>query len=291
MAVNPKGKQAAAKEDWTGKKFANNWVIEKKLSTTEYKKLYEEATGTSRNTTKNAYYKCRNLQCGIVTYLGRTTIENAIKGQSTCLSKCKGCKGNSESCYYSNPFRTKALHKVPERNKHNITPGQVISTWRVERVANSTETSDHQCHAICKCTLCGKDKNVRFDHLAELSIACDCFRSHSSGEILVKQSLDKLPLSYQSEYTFPDLVGTGGGALRYDYAIFDFNRKVIGLIEFDGQQHFQEAGTYFNPTGRVQEHDEIKNMYAHMHNIPLLRIPYHQAAQTEELLIDFIKKL
>ena len=285
MAVNKNGKQAAAKEDWTGKSFANNWIIEKKLTPTEYTNLYIKMTGIERNKVKNAYYKCRNLQCGVVTYLGRTTIENA----SACLSKCQGCKGNSESCYYSNPFRTKALHKVPERNKHNITPGQVISTWRVERVANSTETSDHQCHAICKCTLCGKDKNVRFDHRAELEVACECFKSRSSGEMLVKQCLDKMPaLTYQSEYTFPDLVGTGGGALRYDYAIFDFNKKVIGLVEFDGAQHFQEAGSYFNPTGKVQEHDAMKNVYAHMHNIPLLRIPYDKAAQTEELLIDFL---
>ena len=280
----------AAAVNLVGSQFGNGWEATAKLTCAQYRDIYIQETGDTSKQIKNSHYLCHNHECGVDTYMESTTIQRAIRSGASCMSKCKGCSKDKTKCFYVTVCREKNLTKIPDRTK-KINIGDVIGLWTVVDISDSGANSDHQCHAHCTCNLCGAKKTVRFDHLSDLNVACDCFRSHSSGEMLVKQSLDKLHLPYQSEYTFPDLVGTGGGALRYDYAIFDFNKKIIGLIEFDGQQHFQEAGTYFNPTGRVQEHDEIKNMYAYMHNIPLLRIPYNQAAQTEELLIDFIKKL
>jgi hypothetical protein len=150
------------------------------------------------------------------------------------MSKCKGCSKDKTKCFYSTACREKKLTKIPDRSK-KISIGDVIGLWTVTDITKSEANSDHQCRAHCICNLCGASKTVRFDHLSELEVACECFKSRSSGEMLIKQCLDKMPaLTYQSEYTFPDLIGTGGGQLRYDYALFDFNKKVIGLIEFDG---------------------------------------------------------
>ena len=102
--------------------------------------------------------------------------------------------------------------------------------------------------------------------------------------------MDKHNIAYKTEYKFENLIGDGGGSLRYDFAIFNQN-DLIALIEFDGEQHYEEAGSYYNPTGKVQIHDKRKNDYAKEHNIPLLRIPFNKAPQAEEILIDFLKSI
>ena len=280
----------AAAVNLVGSKFGNGWEAKVKLTCAQYRDIYIKETGDTSKQIKNSHYLCHNHECGVDTYMESTTIQRAIRSGTPCMSKCKGCSKDKAKCFYATACREKNLTKIPDRTK-KVNIGDVIGLWTVVDISDSGANSDHQCRAHCTCNLCGAKKAVRFDHLSDLDAACECFKSRSSGEMLVKQCLDKLPLSYQSEYTFPDLVGTGGGALRYDYAIFDFNKKVIGLVEFDGAQHFQEAGSYFNPTGKVQEHDAMKNVYAHMHNIPLLRIPYDKASQVENLLIDFIKKI
>ena len=78
---------------------------------------------------------------------------------------------------------------------------------------------------------------------------------------------------------------------RFIALYFDSSFNGERLPDVDGQQHFEEAGTRFNPTGKVQIHDNRKDKYALEHNIPLLRIPFDKASQAEEILIDFYKNL
>ena len=122
-----------------------------------------------------------------------------------------------------------------------------------------------------------------------LNVACECFKTHSTGEILIKDYLDNHKYDYKTEYVFEGLRGTGGGMLRYDFALFK-NGKLQCLIEYDGEQHFQEAGTYFNERGQVQIHDNMKNQYALTNHIPLLRIPYTDAHKANEILDNWLKK-
>lgn len=78
------------------------------------------------------------------------------------------------------------------------------------------------------------------------------------------------------------------GHLRYDFAILNNENKVTKLIEFDGEQHFQEAGSYYNETGQVQIHDAIKDEFAKINNIPLLRIAYFEKNEIDSKLNDFL---
>ena len=53
--------------------------------------------------------------------------------------------------------------------------------------------------------------------------------------------------------------------------------QVVGLIEYDGLQHFKPID-YFGGQEKfeyLQKCDEIKNNYAKEHNIPFIRIPYN----------------
>ena len=78
-------------------------------------------------------------------------------------------------------------------------------------------------------------------------------------------------------------------SLRYDFAILDQKNQPIKLIEIDGNQHFEEAGSFYNPNGTIQIHDDLKNKYAEEHNIPLLRITYDQLLNLDNIIFPFLK--
>ena len=277
---------SATKEDWTGIKFANGWVINKKLSCAEYKKIYIKQTGDESKIIKNTHYLCHNEKCGVSTYIERTVIQRALKANRDCLSKCKGCNGERENCHYSIQCREKNLTKTPDRNS-KIEVGKIYGIWIVDSIISSGDFSDHQTRANCSCSLCGAKKQIRADTLFNRQAACECFKKHSCGEILVKKALDELKLKYKTEQIFDNLVGMGGGSLRYDFALIDENNEIKGLIEFDGEQHYQE-NSYYNPDGKVQIHDNIKNKYAEEHNIPLLRIPYYESLNIKNIIQNFL---
>lgn len=283
MAVN---KYAKAKEDWSGENFGNNWTIIKKLSCSEYRKIYEEMTGDNTKIIKNSHYLCHNNNCGVDTYLERTVIERAKK--NGILSKCKGCTGIiTNNCWYSTLCRQKNLTKVPNRTV-KVKVGDTFGFWKVLEIYNSSASTDHQIRAKCQCKNCGEIKDIRLDTLQNKDAKCECFKNRSTGEQLVKEYLDKNNIKYKSEYKFPNLTGLGHGNLRYDFAILNNENKVIKLIEFDGEQHFQEAGSYYNETGQVQIHDAIKNEFSKINNIPLLRIAYFEKNEINSKLNDFL---
>lgn len=277
------------KDEWYGQSFANNWIVGEKYNCAEYRAIYIKQTGDTTKQHKNSQYLCYNTICGVSTYMERSVILYAMKDQRNCMSKCKGCvNGNKKNnCWYSTPCREKVMSKIPDRTPQ-VKPGEIYGVWKINKVLSSTDFADHQTHAECVCELCGRPMIHRADTLKERTAVCDCFRNHSCGELYIKRYLDSTNLSYKSEYTFENLVGTGGNKLRYDFAILDFDGNVTHLIEFDGEQHYQEAGTYFNATGKVQIHDAIKDEWAKNHNIPLLRIPYWDLLKVEKLISDFV---
>ena len=110
------------------------------------------------------------------------------------------------------------------------------------------------------------NKKLFYHHIRNHEVACECFEI----EALVKQSsniyLQSIIFLINPNIPFDDLFEWR--CLRYDFTILKDN-KAIALIEFDGQQHYQVAGSYYNPTGKVQIHDNRKDDYAVEHNIPL----------------------
>lgn len=283
------GKSEAIKENWTGQVFANNWLIQDKLSCAEYRKIYIEQTGDTSKQIKNTHYLCYNQDCGVSTYIERTVIQRALNSNTSCLTKCKGCNNGDKKgkCHYSIQCREKNLTKTPDRTS-KVEIGTIYGVWKVKQIISSGNFSDHQMRVVCDCTLCGVEKTLRLDHLLAHDAACECFKQHSCGESFIKKTLDEMNITYQTEYTFKGLSGIGGGNLRYDFAIFDQNNNLQCLIEYDGEQHFQEPGAYFNSDGKVQIHDNIKNQFALDNNIPLLRIPYYELLQVEGIVAGFL---
>lgn len=97
--------------------------------------------------------------------------------------------------------------------------------------------------------------------------SCGCMRSR--GEYQIEQLLKERNIKYIREYSFSDLVDDL--PLRFDFAIFNEN-KLIGLIEFQGEQHYIPSNGFYNET--LIEHDKMKKEYCKNHNIPLIEIKY-----------------
>ena len=95
----------------------------------------------------------------------------------------------------------------------------------------------------------------------------------SIGEFNIIQILNQNNIKYKKEYCFP------GSIFRFDFAILNENNEVIRLIEFDGEQHYEQniKNSGWNTYEKYQhtlENDMKKNQIAKDNNIPLVRIPY-----------------
>ena len=102
--------------------------------------------------------------------------------------------------------------------------------------------------------------------------------------------MDNIDILYKPQFIFSDLVGIGGGNLRFDFGILNKQFNLIGLIEYDGEFHYKkmyENDGYEN----IQIHDKLKNDYCDINNIPLLRIPYWQYKDMEKLIYTFVSKI
>lgn len=104
--------------------------------------------------------------------------------------------------------------------------------------------------------------------------SCGCITSR--GENYILQLLQNNNINYQKEYTFPDLYGKNNHHLRFDFAIFSIDNKLLFLLEYDGEGHYKNpTGNWTNYTlEEIKERDKIKNEYCISHNILLKRIPY-----------------
>lgn len=124
------------------------------------------------------------------------------------------------------------------------------------------------------------------DLLLGETISCGCEKS--KGERFISTFLQEHNISYSIEYKFPDLMSRKNYPLRFDFAIFD-NKQLVGLIEFDGIQHFKQ--TFNNESLEdIQERDLIKTNYCLEHNIPLLRLPYTLTKEEiKQRIYEFLK--
>ena len=98
----------------------------------------------------------------------------------------------------------------------------------------------------------------------------------SRAEIKIAQILQQAGLNFQEEYSFPDLIGENGHALRFDFAIFDDNNDLEFLIEYQGIQHYKPKSVFGGISGlrKQQFYDMKKREYCKKHGIKLVLIPY-----------------
>ena len=128
----------------------------------------------------------------------------------------------------------------------------------------------------CRCT-CGKEIDVRAGALRSgRTQSCGCKKSKNNRKI--EKFLQEKKIHYKAEYFFDDLyISNPKGKLKFDFAIFN-NNKLIGLIEYQGIQHFQPVNFFGGQEGFEQQQirDIKKKEYCQNHNIKLYYINYNE---------------
>ncbi len=169
--------------------------------------------------------------------------------------------GRTQSC---GCFRSEQLHKKHLQSNVNI--GKKYNHLTVLEYVGVDKR--HQALYKCQCD-CGNIKIIRGAKIKNGEIkSCGCIKS--KGELLISQLLQKYKYDFVQEYSINECRGLKGGLLRFDFYI---NNTYI--IEYDGQQHYEQTTRDTKEDFFIrQEHDKIKNEYCKTHNIPLIRIPY-----------------
>lgn len=121
----------------------------------------------------------------------------------------------------------------------------------------------------CKCE-CGNEITILGKNLKwQKNHSCGCVVS--AGEKNIKNILQNNNLNFQTQYTFKDLVGEKGGPLRFDFALLNKDNTINRLIEYQGEQHYDYGGSWFDSPWK---HDELKRQYCKQNGYILIYIPF-----------------
>lgn len=144
-------------------------------------------------------------------------------------------------------------------------------------------TAGSAYRAKWKCSKCSREWSAMV-YSRTHGNGCPSCKS-SKGEKHIAQLLEEMNVDFAREYEFvtDKLVGEGGGYLRYDFAIF-LNETLVALIEVDGQQHNYSVEHFggddvFN---RLKRHDGLKDSFAELNDLALLRLQYYEKGKFEE---------
>lgn len=221
-----------------GKRFGKLTVIERDYN---YAK--------QNNKKSIGYWKCQ-CDCGVTITVSTTHLTSGSTKSCGCLAKEKNIQ---------NRIGKKYGHLIVlELDENNTLKHQKDNYWK------------------CKCD-CGQIITVNSHNLTnEITTSCGCINM-SKGEDKIFQILkeNNINFLYDTEY-FKDLYLYKNRLGRYDFILLNENNIPYRLIEFDGELHYQESRfkNSHNTLEERQQYDNIKNEYAKIHNLPLVRIPY-----------------
>ena len=204
------------------------------------------------NKNKTPYYKCK-CECGTIKEVSREYLMNGISKSCGCLHKEIASQSNFIDLTGQNFGKLKVIELDIERStnkKYNI--------WK----------------CLCECqTICYVSSTNLFTGRI---YSCGCVRSR--GEEKITKILNEKNISFQKEYSFENLINPKTGCkLRFDFALFNNQNKLICLIEFDGYQHFLTDSNGYYTKEKILDlkyRDNLKNDYCKNNKIKLIRISY-----------------
>lgn len=151
--------------------------------------------------------------------------------------------------------------------------GRLTTIRKVKGIKNADGRTMYSY--LCKCD-CGSEVIVLTSNLTNGNTqSCGCI-GRSVGEAQVKELLISKGVNYTQQHTFSDLRSiSGGGLLRFDFALWNPDGSLNCLIEFNGEQHYYQDKKY-KYFGRLQreETDELKREYCRSNNLKLFEIRF-----------------
>lgn len=128
------------------------------------------------------------------------------------------------------------------------------------------------------------------------TVSCGCMKT-SFAEDVVNDYLQLVGYiendNYFREKTFSDLIGVGGGFLRFDFVVFVGNNIVC--VECQGEQHYKSVN-YFGGDNQFEirkQNDEIKRQWCKKKNYILLEVPYtlHTSDEIQNYLAELMNRV
>lgn len=112
----------------------------------------------------------------------------------------------------------------------------------------------------------------------------------SRGERCVAEYLSRNNVNFEREYKFEDCRSLR--SLPFDFAVIT-NNNVACLVEYDGEQHYRTIELFGGEEGLLyrKHNDAIKTQYCADNGIPLIRIPYWEFDNIDEILAKELRKL
>lgn len=138
---------------------------------------------------------------------------------------------------------------------------------------------------------CGETFTISPTQLINQNMGCPFCNDGkiSKGESRIRTYLENDKINFTREVTFKDCKYER--LLPFDFGILDENKKIKMLIEFDGEQHYRPVEFWGGEKQfELQKlRDEIKTQYCKDSDIPLLRIPYWDFDNIEDILAKELK--
>lgn len=213
-----------------------------------------------KDLSRSRYYICK-CECGTIKSVFGPSLKNGT-------SKSCGCLKRQENI---NRHKKNAESHIGEKYG-NL---EILSCYM----------KNEEYYYKCKCD-CGNTAEVSGKRLfSGVTTSCGCINS-KANELMAK-ILNKYNINYKREYRFEDC--RDKLPLPFDFALFNKENELIGLIENNGSQHYSSRGTQWNTPERLvytQKHDYIKQKFAEDSKIPLLIIPYQFFNDLEKFLIS-----
>lgn len=112
----------------------------------------------------------------------------------------------------------------------------------------------------------------------------------SKGEKRVMDFLDGNGFEYKTQAVYRDLIDVH--PLRFDFAVMPRNSNKEILIEYDGEQHFHPVDVWGGEESlkKNKKRDKMKNDYARKKGHKLIRIPYWEFNNIENILKEELKE-
>lgn len=204
--------------------------------------------------------KCGKIKsiCGTDLRRGKTSSCASCSKTRKVITDLEKEKQSSSNSRYNYRYYTSEIGKRYGRLK--------IISLSPEEIQEQSYHTKFRCQCECGSIVDVDINNLHNGHTK----SCGCVKSH--GEQRIYQILSEHNINFIREYSFDDLLGKNGGKLRFDFAIFDSNHKLIKLIEFQGKQHYDYCPSSWND---IRPHDQLKRDYCIKNNIELLEIPYY----------------
>lgn len=157
----------------------------------------------------------------------------------------------------------------------------------IERVENNR--FGHVCYK-CLCD-CGGGAIVDASNLrGGYTNSCGCIKS--KGEMKINQWLMSRNLNFIPQFSHDDIYLSSGRRPFFDFAMFDQNKNLLCIIEYQGPQHYDYSGYGWDNEDNFKQtvrRDEERRQECKKLNIPLYEIPYWEFDNIENILEDILQ--